>query len=99
MPQLACQRLANELYLDPEVQARYPNGVESMFKLDAFMQTAPISVGAGAMQSKLEFLLAFQIKNLQHISNIQPYLGPAPAAAPTAAPAAAAAAAACSCSR
>ena len=33
--QKACQKLANEFYSDPEVQARYQNGVESMFTLDA----------------------------------------------------------------
>ena len=32
--QLACQKLAHELYTDPQVQAKYPNGVDYMFKLD-----------------------------------------------------------------
>ena len=53
------------------------------------MQAATISVGVRAMESRLEFLRTFQIKNLQHILNTQRYLGPAPAAAPATAPASA----------
>ena len=55
-----------------------------MFTLDAFMKAAPMSVGAQAMETKLQCLRNFQIKNLQHISLRN--LGPAPAAAPAAAP-------------
>ena len=40
-----CQKLAHEFYSDPAVQVRYPNGVEFMFTLDAFMQVAPIDSG------------------------------------------------------
>ena len=59
-----------------------------MFTLDAFMKAAPMSVGAQAMETKLQCLRNFhwQIKNLQHISNALRNLGPAPAAAPAAAP-------------
>ena len=45
-----------------------------------------MSVGARAMETKLQCLQNFQIKNLQHISNALRNLGPAPAAAPAAAP-------------
>ena len=57
-----------------------------MFTLDAFMKAASMSVGARAMETKLQCLQNFQIKNLQHISNALRNLGPAPAAAPAAAP-------------
>ena len=58
--QLACQKLADDLYQDPHVQARYPNGIHSMFALAALVQVTPISVLARAMEAKLEYLRTFQ---------------------------------------
>ena len=93
--QSACQKLAHVLYTDPQVQAKYPNGVDSMFTLDAKIHAAPISVRARAMEAKLEILRTVP---LQHISNTELISypehtarrteGPAAAAAPASPPAA-----------